>query len=89
MLRTETQIINKNHSMFNRIDILCFYSKNVYNYVNYIIRQEFIQTSKEVQENTRKNAIWKRYNEIDKELIRSRLCRTKNEEFYRLEIKEW
>jgi len=38
----EQHQINKSHSMFKTIDELCFKSKNLYNYANYIIRQEFI-----------------------------------------------
>ena len=29
-----------------RVDELCFLSKNLYNYCNYILRQSFIQTGK-------------------------------------------
>ena len=37
--------INKNNAIYNIIDELCFKSKNIYNYANYIIRQIFIITS--------------------------------------------
>jgi len=38
--------INKSNKNYNIIDELCFKSKNIYNYGNYIIRQTFIITSK-------------------------------------------
>lgn len=40
--RTEQHIISNNNSIWNIIDEMCFKSKNLYNYANYIIRQEFI-----------------------------------------------
>lgn len=40
--RTEQQIIKKNNSIWSVVDRHCFYSKNVYNQANYLIRQEFI-----------------------------------------------
>lgn len=43
--------------MWNVIDQNCRYSKNLYNYANYIIRQEFINNGK-----------WIKYKEIDKML---------------------
>lgn len=33
-----------------RLDELCFLSKNLYNYVNYLIRQEFTQSKKFLSE---------------------------------------
>jgi len=39
-------------------------SKNLYNYANYIIRQEFINTTKQVEIKEREHAIWLRYNDI-------------------------
>lgn len=38
----------------------------MYNYGNYIIRQEFISTSKEKEEGLRENANWIKYNELFK-----------------------
>lgn len=40
--RVERHIINNKHPCFRVFDELCFKSKNLYNYANYIIRQEFI-----------------------------------------------
>lgn len=53
--RVEQHNIKKNNKSFNIIDSLCFSSKNLYNYANYIIRQEFINNNK-----------WIRDNELDK-----------------------
>ena len=41
--RIEKHIINKSHSMWNVCDELCFKSKNLYNYANYVQRQLFIK----------------------------------------------
>lgn len=43
--RVEQQIIRKNNQIYNVVDQYCFYSKNVYNQANYIIRQEFINNN--------------------------------------------
>lgn len=40
--RVEQQIIRENNPIYKIADQYCFYSKNVYNAANYIIRQEFI-----------------------------------------------
>lgn len=44
--RVEQQVISKTHPFYKTIDKMCFMSKNLYNYANYIIRQEFIRSSK-------------------------------------------
>ena len=64
--RVEQHRIRKNNKNWKLIDSLCFKSKNVYNYGNYIIRQEFIITSKEKQQGLRENANWIQYNELFK-----------------------
>ena len=66
MQLVERHKINPNHKYFYDVDKLCFLSKNLYNRANYIIRQEFINTSKEKQKRLRKHAIWIRYNDIQK-----------------------
>ena len=43
--RVERHIVNKNNINYKAIDTLCSKSKNLYNYVNYIIRQSFIANS--------------------------------------------
>lgn len=47
-------------------DELCFKAKNLYNKANYIIRQKFFETAKEMESGLRKNAVWIRYEELDK-----------------------
>ena len=44
--RVEQQIIRKSHPLWKTIDKYSLYSKNMYNYANYIIRQEFIKNGK-------------------------------------------
>lgn len=46
MRLVERHVINKNHKYYKEIDNLAFLSKNLYNIANYIIRQEFINSSK-------------------------------------------
>ena len=41
-MRVERHIITEKHSLYNKLDELCFLSKNLYNYANYQIRQTFI-----------------------------------------------
>lgn len=55
MNRVEKHIIKRNNKYYKILDEYCFKSKNLYNYANYIIRQEFINNGK-----------WIRYNELDK-----------------------
>ncbi|MDD4779119.1 MAG: transposase [Tissierellia bacterium] len=43
--RVEQHLIKKNNPDWKIIDELCFKSKNIYNYANYIIRQVFIITN--------------------------------------------
>lgn len=43
--RVERHFINKNNKNYKLIDELCYKSKNIYNYANYIIRQEFIDNN--------------------------------------------
>ncbi len=49
--RVEQHIIKKIHPSWKLIDNLCFKSKNLYNYANYLIRQEFINNNKWIQYN--------------------------------------
>lgn len=53
--RVEQIQIKHGHNLYNYCDRLSFASKNLYNYANYIVRQEFINNNK-----------WIRYNELDK-----------------------
>ena len=51
--RTEQHVIKQSNVNWSLIDEMCFKSKNIYNYANYIIRQEFINNGK-----------WIKYNEL-------------------------
>ena len=42
MRQVERHIVKENSSFWKQIDNLCFLSKNLYNYANYLIRQSFI-----------------------------------------------
>lgn len=44
--RVEQQVIRKSHPMWKLINEMCFNSKNLYNYANYIIRQEYIENKR-------------------------------------------
>lgn len=55
--RVEKHIIKPNNKYYSLLDEFCYKSKNLYNYANYIIRQEFINNGK-----------WIRYNDLDKSL---------------------
>ena len=44
--RVEQQIIRKSHPLWKDIDKMCFNAKNLYNYANYIIRQDYIKSQK-------------------------------------------
>lgn len=56
-IRVEQQVIKKSHPKYKIIDEMCFNSKNLYNYANYIIRQKFIEDGKYIS-----------YKEMNKEL---------------------
>lgn len=58
--RVEQHQIKQFHPMYKMIDELCFKSKNVYNYGNYLIRQEFINNNK-----------WIRYADLSKQIKHS------------------
>lgn len=53
--RVERHIIKSNNKYYNLLDEFCYKSKNLYNYANYIIRQEFVNNGK-----------WLRCNDLDK-----------------------
>ena len=62
--RVEKHRIKRCNKFFPIIDDLCWKSKNVYNYGNYIVKQEFIKTSKEKEEGLRESANWIQYNKL-------------------------
>ena len=69
MYLVERHIIDFGHSLHGEVDRLCFLSKNLYNKANYIVRQEFIGTSKEKEKGLVDHANWIRYHELRKQLI--------------------
>ena len=46
LIRTERHIIDKNNINYNNCKEICHLSKNLYNYVNYILRQSFLATKR-------------------------------------------
>ena len=48
--RVEKHIIKSKHILYDIIDDYCFKTKNLYNYANYLMRQEFINTGKIIRE---------------------------------------
>lgn len=50
--RTEKHHIKRNDAEWKKIDELCFKSKSLYNYANYIIRQELKENNKYIGTNT-------------------------------------
>jgi putative transposase len=66
MIFVEQHNIKEGHKCFNICSELCIKSKNLYNFANYIVRQEFIKTSKEKQEGLREHANYLNYYEINK-----------------------
>lgn len=50
--RVERHVIANSHKMFNICDEYCFKAKNLYNYANYIIRQEFIKKGNYINYNS-------------------------------------
>jgi IS605 OrfB family transposase len=69
MQLVEKHIINKNSEFYSECDELCFKSKNLYNYANYVVRQEFIRTSKEKELGLRTFTNYLNYNAINRILI--------------------
>jgi len=61
MYKAEIIKIKKSDKLWKQLDHLCFLSKNLYNYANYIIRQEFI-----------KNRTWIRYQDLNKKFIKEK-----------------
>jgi putative transposase len=44
--RTEQQVIRRKHPLWDIINEMCFNAKNLYNYANYIIRQEYVDNKR-------------------------------------------
>jgi len=69
LVLVERHIINKNHVSYKELDELCFKSKNLYNYANYMVRQEFIKTTKEKEHGLTDHAVYINYYSINRKLI--------------------
>lgn len=64
MVRTEQQIITKQHRKWLFINEMCKHTKDLYNHANYLIRQEFAQNKqyiqyKEMNFNLKSNELYK------------------------------
>ena len=66
MQLAERHIVDRGDLNYKEIDTISFLSKNLYNAANYIVRQEFIWTSKEKEWGFRDHAVWIRYNKLQK-----------------------
>lgn len=69
MRLVEKHIIKKSHPLYNECDSLCFKSKNLYNYANYIVMNEFKTSSKNKELGLVENANYLNYNKINRMLI--------------------
>jgi IS605 OrfB family transposase len=69
MKLVEKHKIKNSHKHFKEIDELSFLVKNLYNKANYIIRQEFISSSKDKSKGLVENANWIRYHQLNSMLI--------------------
>lgn len=47
--RVEQHCIRQSYKYFNLIDALCFESKNIYNYANFLIRQKFVENGEYIK----------------------------------------
>jgi putative transposase len=66
MYLVERHNIKKEHKLHSECDRVCFLSKNLYNYSNYIVRQEYIKTSKLKEQGEVEYATYLNYNAINK-----------------------
>ena len=60
--RVEKHIIRENNEYYGMLDGFCYKSKNLYNFANYHIRKQFIDTRK-----------WLRYYDLDKLMKQSEM----------------
>jgi len=65
----EKHIISKTHSLYEECDRLCFLAKNLHNRANYIVRQEFISTSKAKKIDNTLKINYLNYNKINRIMI--------------------
>ena len=64
LIRTERHIIDKNNVNYKNCKEICHLSKNLYNYVNYILRQSFFEAKRLPSENEI-NTLLAKDNQID------------------------
>ncbi len=62
--RVERHRLKRASPYYTLVDDLCWKAKNMYNYGNYIVRREFIQTAKEKEQGLRESANWIRYYDL-------------------------
>lgn len=82
--RVERHVINRENKNFSAIDYMCFKSKNLYNYVNYILRQSFIHTNQLPSEYTLLKKFHNRQNEVYYDL-----CGNTNQQCIKNLYKNW
>ena len=66
MYLVEKHIINRNNSFYREVDELCFLAKNLYNRANYVVRQEFIGSTKQKEQGLVDHANYLNYYDINK-----------------------
>ena len=89
MQLVEKHIIRKSNEMYNFIDEYAFKVKNLYNYTNFIIREEFIRTSKN---DSVKTTIPREYDLskiLSKEDVYSNLMAKTSQQTIKLLYKNW
>ena len=82
--RVERHIITKTNKNFEAINNICLKSKNLYNYVNYILRQSFINTGKISSENEIVKKFHDRHNEVYYDL-----CGNTNQQCIKIQISQY
>jgi putative transposase len=70
MILVERHIIKNTHNFYKECDQLSFLSKNLYNKANYIIRQKFIETSKQKEKGEVEHATYLNYYDINRLMIK-------------------
>ncbi len=71
MYLSEIHIIKKSHTCWKQVDEALFASKNLYNRANFIVRQEFINTTKLKEQGLLQTAKYLNYNAVNRLLIDS------------------
>jgi len=66
----ERHIIKQNNKLWKEMDLLSFLSKNIYNYANYLVRQKFIETTKQKENGEVKHATYLNYYDIRRMVLK-------------------